>query len=558
MRNKIIGYLKKIVPKGVEIDLSVPESGKFGHYSTSIAFGLSKQEKKSPKVVAEEIVQRLKKAAPKGFFRKIEIVNGFINLWIGDGVFYREIVEVLKKKGEYGRNNNLKGQKTIVEYTDPNPFKEFHIGHLMPNVIGEAVSRLVEWNGAKVRRACYQGDVGLHVAKAVWGLQKSGIKKIVSVSDLAKAYALGTQAYETADLARSEINTINKKIYERSDKEINRLYDAGRKLSLKYFEGIYKKLGTKFDYYFFESESGEHGKKTVLAGLKKGIFEKSDGAIVFRGEKYGLHTRVFINTEGLPTYEAKELGLAEIKYRKYAYDKSIIVTGNEVNDYFRVLLKAMAEIFPKLAERTEHLSHGMMRLASGKISSRTGEVITAESLIDKVEKLVAGKMKNEDLSVKEKNEVKEKVAIAALKYSILKQAIGGSIIFDFGKSISFEGDSGPYLQYAYVRAKSVLEKAKQEKINASLKRLPEKISEIEPVLARFPEIVERAGRDYAPQYLSTYLIELARIFNSYYAKVKIVKAGDKESPYRVALTSAFSEVMRNGLRILGISVPEKM
>ena len=558
MRNRIIGYLGKVVPKNTEIDLTVPESDRFGHYSTNVAFGLSRVEKKNPKLVAEDVVQKITKTAPKGFFGKIEIVNGFINFWLSDRVFYREIAEILKRKDKYGRNNSLKGERTIVEHTDPNPFKEIHIGHLMTNTIGEAVSRLIEWNGAKVRRACYQGDVGLHVAKAIWGLKELRIKKIVSVSDLAKAYALGARAYETTDSARGEIGAMNKKIYERSDKEINRLYDAGRKLSLEYFETIYKKLGTKFDYYFFESESAGYGKKIVEAGLKKGIFEESGGAIVFRGEKYGLHTRVFINSEGLPTYEAKELGLAEIKYKKYVYDKSIIITGNEVNDYFRVLLKAMAEVFPKLAVKTRHLSHGMMRLSSGKISSRTGEVITAESLIDKVEKLVAEKMKNDSLSAKEKAEVKVRVAIAALKYSILKQAIGGNIFFDFKKSVSFEGDSGPYLQYAYVRAKSVLEKAKKEGIEPSLKRLPEKISGIEPMLACFPEIVERAGREYAPQYISTYLVELARIFNSYYAKVQIVKAGDKNSPYRVALTSAFSEVMKSGLQILGISAPEKM
>ncbi len=558
MGKRIIALLKKTLPKGVEFDLTVPEDSKFGHYSTNVAFQLARKEKKSPKEVAESIAEKVKKTAPKGFFEKVEVVNGFVNFWLGNRVFFGEIAEILKKKNKYGRNDSLEEKKTIVEYTDPNPFKEFHIGHLMTNAIGEAISRIVEWNGAKVKRACYQGDVGLHVAKVIWGLQESGVKKIVSVSDLAKAYALGTRAYETTDLARSEIAAVNKKIYERSDKEINRLYDIGRKLSLDYFESIYKKLGTKFDYYFFESESAKHGKKVVEAGLKKKIFEKSNGAVVFRGEKHGLHTRVFINTEGLPTYEAKELGLAEIKYKKYAYNKSIIVTGNEVNDYFRVLLKAMAEIFPKLAARTKHLSHGMMRLTSGKMSSRTGEVVTAESLIGEVEKLVAKKMEKSGLSAKKKAEVKGKVAIAALKYSILKQAIGGNIIFDFKRSVSFEGDSGPYLQYAYVRAKSVLEKAAKEKIKPSLRRCPAKTSKIEPMLARFPEVVERAGREYAPQCISTYLVELARIFNSYYAKVQIVKARDDNSPYRVALTAAFAEVMKNGLEVLGIPVPEKM
>lgn len=569
MLSQLQNYLKNIT--GDEWSLQATADEKFGDYSSNLAFRLGKARKMAPMAVAESLAKELaKKDGGKFFARVVAAAPGFINFMLQPAMFHEELRTVLKLKNKYGRNNTLKTEKTIVEYTDPNPFKEFHIGHLMSNTIGEALSRIVEWNGAEVKRACYQGDVGMHVAKAVWGwaqTEKNGFFPDVPfekwtlearVNFWGGCYKKGSAAFDLGREEAKEIAEINRKIYEGSDKTIVDIYAKGKQTSLDYFEQIYKKLGTKFDYKFFESETGVYGKEIVEDGIKKGIFEKSEGAIVFKGEKYGLHTRVFINSEGLPTYEAKELGLAGIKYKKYAYDKSIVITGNEVDEYFKVLLKAMELIFPELAKKTLHLSHGMLRLPTGKMSSRTGDVITAEALIAEVEKMVAAKIKDRDLAEKEKAVIGEQVAVGALKYSILKQAIGGNIIFDFEKSISFDGDSGPYLQYAHTRALSILERAKQEKVRASLAFAPKEVSEIERMICRFPEVVERAGKEYAPNYLVTYLTELARSFSAYYAKVKVVDSADEYSPYKLALTSAFGQVMENGLEILGISAPEEM
>jgi arginyl-tRNA synthetase len=224
----------------------------------------------------------------------------------------------------------------MVEYTDPNPFKEFHIGHLMSNSIGEAVARIIEANGAQIKRANWQGDVGMHIANAIWGkMQKPELS-------WGEAYTYGAQKYEDN---KDEITGINKKIYERSDTEVNNLYDLGRKESLEKFEELYKKLGTKFDHYFFESKEGVEGKQIVEAHLEDGIFEKSDGAIIFPGEKYGLHTRVFINSNGLPTYEAKEMGLNKKKFEvEPDLYKSIIITGNEIKEYFKVFSAIIGKI----------------------------------------------------------------------------------------------------------------------------------------------------------------------------------------------------------------------
>ena len=546
--------IKKIIEKAIDGELpdfsvEIPIEKKRGDYSTNVALILAKQLGKNPVEIAESIKDKI---GDNKLFSKVEVVApGFINFFIADNIF----IDILKNVDiNYGRGREWKNKKVVIDYTDPNPFKEFHIGHLMSNAIGESLSRIFEFQGARIKRVCYQGDVGMHVAKAIWG-KINGAEGI----SWGAAYAYGAQAFEEDEGSKKDITELNKKIFKKSDAKINALYDEGKKSSLKHFDEIYKKLDTKFDYFIFESQVMDIGKKIVEDGLKKGIFEKGEnGAVIFKGENYGLHTRVFINSEGLPTYEAKDLGLAEVKYKKYKYDNSVVVTANEQSDYFKVMLCAMGRVLPKLAERTKHISHGMLRLPEGKMSSRTGKVITGELLIEKVEDLVKEKIKDRNLSEQEGKEIIGAVAIGAIKYSVLKQSTGSDIIYDFDKSISFDGDSGPYLQYAYTRAQSVLRKAKDEGIKMSFKKIPSEITQLEKMISNFPEIVIRAEKSYEPHFIALYLTELAGVFNNYYAKNKIVDKADEFSSYRAALVNAFSIVMKNGMCLLGIKTLEKM
>jgi arginyl-tRNA synthetase len=544
-----------------------PDDLSHGDYSTNAALVFSKNLKIKPRELAEKLVVELEKDKPDEV-EKIDIAGpGFINFHLKREFFVEQVKKILKEKEKFGSNDSFKKtglKKVMIEYTDPNPFKEFHIGHIMSNAIGESIARITEFSGAQVKRACYQGDVGLHVAKAIWGYLKSNKKDIgllaapeLTAPKLGTYYALGATAYEENQDAKKEIIDINKKIYSKEDAKINKIYKVGREISLDYFEMIYKQLGTKFDFFFFESEASPIGKKLVEDNLKNGIFEKSDGAIVFKGdEEKGLHTRVFISREGLPTYEAKELGLVELKRNKYPYDLSLVVTGNEIKDYFKVLFDAVSKVFASKNSKgtnIHHIPHGMLRLPSGKMSSRTGDVVTAISLISKVQQQIKEKFKQQDSDVDD-----EKIAIGAIKYSILRQSSGDDIIFNLDKSISFEGDSGPYLQYSAVRAKSILRKVKEAKANENTKKYPDAAYSLEKILYRFPEIVERAAKEYEPHYITTYLTELAGLFNNYYANNQIIAAEDKDSPYKIALTHAFEIVMRNGLTLLGIEVPEKM
>jgi len=571
-----------------EIKLEHSVDPQFGDYSTNIALILDKKTSEGPKILAAQIKEKILAGQPKEI-KEIQIAGpGFLNFYLTDEFFISALKEIISTPDNFGQTGVLAGRKVMVEYTDPNPFKEFHIGHLMSNIIGESLGQIIEANGAETKRACYQGDVGLHVAKALWGmfklegeLPKEKVPLTDKIKFLGRAYALGAAEYEegTED-AKQGIIIINKKIYKRSDSKLNELYDLGREWSLEYFETIYKRLGTNhnekenkaFDFYFFESETGPAGQKLVEEGLAKEVFEKSDGAVIFHGEKHdsSLHTRVFLNAEGLPTYEAKDLGLAKIKANRYPADSYYTVTGNEIKDYFRVVMTALKQLEPDLASKIKHVPHGMLRLPSGKMSSRTGQVITAESLITDVKAKVFEKINERDLTKEEKEEIAEKVAVGAIKYSILKQSIGKDIIFDFDKSLSFEGDSGPYLQYAYTRALSVLKKAEinlkiprdevsGEAQRSNLERLHKgstSIGALEKLLYQLPEVVERSYQELAPQNLVSYLIEVAGAYNSFYANNKII--GSEEEAYRLMLTMATTIVLKNGLTLLGVPVLEKM
>ena len=573
MKEKIQEQIKKII-KSLDIEdvgfsIEHPEDFKNGDYSTNIAMICAKRIGKNPREIAEIIKTKFEKDLPKEI-EKVEVAGaGFINFYLSREFFTNSVENILKEKESWGKNKKLKGQKIMVEYTDPNPFKPFHIGHLMTNAIGESVSRIVEFSGAETIRANYQGDIGPHVAKAVYGLIKFGMPdNLKPISEQAQyigeCYSKGSNLYDTDENVKKEIDGINKKIYDKSDEEINKIYDWGRKVTLEAFEEIYKILGTKFDYYFFESEMVEKGQKIVKENIGK-VFDESDGAIIFRGDSYDkkLHTRVFINSQNLPTYETKEIGLTMTKFEKENPDLSIVITATEQAEYMKVVQKAISLIHPDYEKKMLHITHGMMKFASGKMSSRKGNVITGESLLRDSMATVLEKMKDRELESSEKKNISEIVGVSALKYSILKSSLGSDIVYDFEKSISFEGDSGPYLQYTAVRANSILEKSKEFKVleparNASQSDAGGEIIGLEKLLYQFPEIVEHSYEVLQPHHIATYLTELASAFNTFYGNTKILNDENENIAYHLSLVKAFYQTMKNGLWLLGIETPKRM
>jgi arginyl-tRNA synthetase len=539
-----------------EVQLEHPSDASYGEYASNVALIHAKQLDMQPRELAQAIAEHIRNQQLTAV-AAVEVAGpGFVNFHLTRSFYQQAVGDILAAGESYGSSDLFAKTRVMVEYTDPNPFKELHIGHLMSNTIGESLSRLIEYAGATLVRANYQGDVGLHVAKALYGMEQLQLAQF-DMAHISEAYALGATAYEDDEQAQQRIDEINRLVYERSDTRLNELYEMGRSASLDYFESLYQQLGTTFDYYFFESDMTAGGLSLVREHIADGTFEESDGAVVFRGDAYDeqLHTRVFVTRAGLPTYEAKELGLAMQKERTWPADAYVTITGEEQRGYFAVVRAAMAQIDASLAHKMQHVTHGHMRLPTGKMSSRTGDIVTAEGLLN--EAAAVATKKTVDPRVTDRSLVAEQVALGALRYQILRQGAGKDIVFEFERALSLEGESGPYLQYAQTRAASVLERARDAGIEPDSAKAPEEVTELEQLLYRFPEVVERATLEYEPHHLTTYLTQLASTFNSWYAQEKIVD-DRPEAPYRVALTRAFQITMLNGLWLLGIPAPERM
>jgi arginyl-tRNA synthetase len=543
--------IKKDLEKILGFEVEVTENSDFGDYSSSVALS-----HKPPREFAEKLVVKLKADKKLGeIVDKIESAGpGFINFWLKKDVLVDNLIQIEEEKEKYGTSDLFKGQKIMFEFAHPNTHKSFHIGHLRNITTGETLSRIFEANGAEVIRANYQGDVGLHIAKALWGINKLGFtdpKEVRARAEfLGKAYAVGAKAYEEDEKVKEEIHEINGKVYDKSDDNLNRLYKETRTWSLDYFAEIYKRVYTKFDRLYFESEVFESGREIAKDALKKGILKESDGAVIFPGSEYGLHDRVFISGKGVPTYEAKDLGLAKLQFSEYNPDKLIHTVGPEQIAYFQVVFKALEFIEPETKGREIHVPYGWVRLKEGKMSSRTGNVVLGEWLLDEAKSSIKKSYDTEE-------EIAEKIAVGAVKYSFLKTGLGQDIAFDLKESISLEGNSGPYLQYTVARTNSVLAKKSASK-NFTLQEadLSDEELMVLRTLIEFSEVIESAAKSYSPNLLCNYLYDLAQKYNGFYNKDKII--GGENEEFRLALTAGTGQVLKNGLKILGIQTPEKM
>jgi arginyl-tRNA synthetase len=539
----------------------------FGDLYTNFALVTSKLFGQNPLVVAINLTEYLNEQLDKNIFKKIEASDTYINFYLVD------TFEVANKNGVF--HDGFTGKKIAYEYTDPNPMKEFHIGHLMSNTIGESLSRIGQFGGAEVKRYSYQGDTGRHLAVTMWGLRfmetpwpdAENISITDKVKFLGKAYVIGNEKLaevkekggEEFTKIMTEIEIMNQKIYDRSDEEVNTIYDQGKEWSLLKFEELYKILGTKFDFYFFESIVGSIGLDIIKENMKSPdtIFEIGEGgAIIFKGENYGLHTRVFVNAKGLPTYEAKEIGLAKVKYELWNFDKSFVMTANEQNEVFKVTNKVITILMPEIGSKMLHLGHGMMKFVGVKMSSRTGKILSGEELIEDMVESSFEKMKERDFDDTLKKNTAEAIAVASIKFSILKQNFRKDIIFDKEKALSLEGDSGPYVQYAIVRINSIIKKAEGlEKIENV--ELGDEAKILTRTLWRFNHACYKAADEFAPQYIAQYLIDLASKFNSFYGNNRMIE-DDKVRGDLLNLCIKTKAVLSKGLGILGIVVVERM
>jgi len=561
IKEDLIKILKDVGVEG-DIELSVPPKSEMGDFAFG-CFDIAKTKKQNPVEVAKEFTSVILSKAKdldssdesqndKGIIKDVKAFGPYVNFYINSKYLAKKVLEEKIKK------NKLK-EKIVVEYACPNTHKAFHIGHLRNVVTGESVIRILEHVGYDVKRVNYQGDVGMHIAKCLYGILQDidSYEKAKSLNAKDKAnylggvYAKGAQLFEESDEKKQEVIAVNDKIYE-SDKEIKEIYDTTRQWSLDYFEKIYKKVGCSFDRYYFESETYEKGIEIVNKFLKKGVFEVGDGgAIIFPGSKYGLHDRVFINSKGFPTYEAKDTALARLQYEEFKPDSIIHIVGKEQSEYFKVLFKSLEFTYPKLTGKEVHLAYGWVSLKSGKMSSRSGSVVLAEDIISAVEKEVGENVEDKELV--------SKVGMAAIKYAFLKPGVRNDIKFDVKESISTTGDSGPYLLYILARIRSILRKEASSGNVEVLENVEVEEKALLLKLSFFEEVVEKSAKDYDPSKIAQYLFDLAKLFNVFYEKCPVLKAEDKVvKNFRLNLIKKIEEVTDKGLYLLGIESVDKM
>lgn len=535
-----IDFEPEITPAPMNIDAD---------YSSNAPLKLAKELHKSPMEIAMAIEKAYLGHAQGRSAELMVLDRPFSIASTPPGFINFKVDVVLPEKFEVS-SDKFAGKTVICEFSDPNPFKVLHVGHLYTSVVGDAISRLFEYAGAKVIRANFGGDVGLHVAKTMYILKQKNINDL-TIEDIAKCYVEGTAAYEDDENAKKEITELNKEIYKINAEDIHEgelaeLYWKGRELSYEYFKNFYAKIGVKFDVFYPESTVAALGLSKVLEELDAGVYERSEGAVIFDGEKYGLHTRVFINKEGVPTYEAKDVGLIFKKYDDYHFDKSVVITGNEQLEYMKVVLKSVEQYAPKLVEKTSHLTHGLVKLPGNvKMSSRKGNFLKAVDVLDMVS----------DELFEQYNSKDSKVSMAAYKYAFLKYKMGGDIIFDPKESVKMTGNSGPYLLYSAVRASKILNNVnsinniENYTYNIYEKNLAKKLLE-------YKSLLDVAVSEMAPHKLANYLYETAQEFSRFYENCPVV--GSAEEAERIKLVKIYFETMKHGLNILGIEIPEEM
>lgn len=547
--------IKKVFGQDIIPELTRPDE-QFGDYATNVALQLAGRLGKKPRDVAETLVQAVRPQL-HDYVSEMTIAGpGFINVTLHDHVLMGMAATAPQTKPQ-----TYKGKVVVAEYSDPNPFKALHAGHLYTTIVGDVISKLIQTAGGEVHRVNFGGDVGLHVGRAMWAIiggdedkawqtvQSMATKSLHERATwMADNYVKGNTAYEDDLAAKEQIIACNKKVYElhaQNDHQSTfaKIYWQCRAWSYDYYDEFYKELGVDaFEKYYPESATTPIGLATVKEQLAKGVYKQSNGAIVFDGEPHGLHTRVFINSEGLPTYEAKDVGLIMAKWHDYHFDQSVIITGNDIIEYMKVVLKSIEQFEPDLPKRSVHLTHGMVKLEGGvKMSSRKGNVLYGSDILQ-----AAG------AAVQDGN---KDAAYAAVKYAFLKQRIGGDIIYNPSESVALVGNSGPYLQYAHARACSILQKATDAEavfggnLEPDERTLARKISE-------YPEVLQKAIAEFMPHHICTYLYELAQAFNRFYEHNRVV--GSDRQATRQLLVQLYADVLKDGLETMNIPAPVRL
>jgi len=536
-----------------EIVFSRPPDFKLGDIATPLSFELAKKLKKNPIQIAKDIAENIK--LPEGIERA-ETSGGYINFFFDRIYFSKKTVEIIIGEGNLYGKGEKKKEKVMVEYSQPNTHKSFHIGHLRNVCLGDALANIMEFSGYDTVRANYIGDVGAHVAKCLWGYMKfyDGVVPDHNKGDfLGKVYSESDNKLKESEEYQEEYKVVLKNLYE-EDKRTMDVWNMTREWSLEEFNRIYKELGVNFDIFLYESEVKNEGTKIARELLDKGVAKNKEGAVIVDLKEFGLDEFVILRSDGTALYSTKDLALAERKFQDFRIDLSLYVVGSEQKFYFKQLFKTLELMGFSQAKKCYHLSYELVMLEEGKMSSREGNVVLYSELKDVVKKEALNQVRERNIS--NADSISEIVTLGALKYSMMKDN-NKRIIFNWKKALDFEGDTAPYIQYAHARASSILNKIGDLNLQFEIEDLNEKEYKMVSLLSEFPEVVERASVDYRPDFVSNYVYDVAKCFNEFYHECHVLNA-ETNKDFRASIVKATKIVLSNALGLLGIKAPEEM
>lgn len=516
--------------------------GAFGDFATNVAMILAKKLNKSPRQVAQEIIDNIPASTA---IRKIEVAGvGFINLHVSD--------ELLM--GLIATPSTLNNQVVVIETNNPNPFKAMHIGHAFNSILADSIANLLESVGSKVHRVSYHGDVGLHVGKSMYSLLRyvdGNLDNLNTVplskrnTFMSKMYAEGSDAYKNDLSAKEQIEAFAKQSFTLEDPLYKQVYEICKEWSFSQIDELVKRLGNKpTEKRYLESHADKLGVETVKKHIGD-VFVESEGALLFPGSKYGSFDNVFVGSNGLGLYGARDLGLMQLKDKDFHPQKSYIVTAEEQKDYFIGVIKASELCMPELKDTTVNISTGTVKLTTGKMSSRSGDVLEVEWLFEQIRQALKVHSSNVD----------DAIITGAIRYQFLKVKVGGDVVFDIDGATQLQGNTGPYLQYAYARACSILGK-KTPDISQQITDLDLAEHKLLLKISEYNEVLKRAQIELAPHLMASYVYELTQNFNNFYENNRVINSPREAT--RLLLINLYLNNLRRGFEILGIPILEKM
>lgn len=559
MKDIIIQLLKKetkLGDKEIEKLLEIPPTPELGDYAFP-CFILSKKEKKAPDKIAEHLAQKIK--LPNEI-EKIENKGPYLNFFLNKKILAEQIIKI---NANFGKTPIGKGKKIVVDFSAPNIGKPMHIGHIRSTILGDSIMRIYQFLGFNTIGINYLGDIGLHIGKLIvayelW-LDKEELKKN-PVQELLRLYVKfcakeKTKIQEGIEEEFQDNEWTNKakeklKLLELGDKKTEKIWHDIRKASEKGFEKVYEMLNVDFSETVGQSEFATKGKQIVLDALLKKIAKsEKDGAVYVEvdGQK-----KFILRSNQTASYITYDLGAAVERHKKYQFDKMIYVTDFRQKDHFAQLFKILTIFGYDFSDKLVHLPFGTIKFGNEIIATRKGDIILLEDVLNKT----IEKAEKEIKKRKTKGDA-EKVGVGAVKYIVLKSAPQADVNFSWEQALNFEGDSGPYIQYSYARASSIIKKAgKFNKSKIKIQNLISAENNLVKKISEFPEVVELAQKDLNPALIANYSFELAQKFNEFYHSCPVI--GDKSEAFRLLLVDAFRTTIKNSLYLLGIEVMEEM